>query len=454
MKKIIFLMCIVFIVAGCASKRYTKQGEKFEEAGLYKDAGEYYYEAVKRKNSNVDAKLGLRKNGQLTLDAKVDNFMDYYKQGNNQQAVYAYLNAEDYYKKIKKVGVDLHFPENIKSYYEEAKASHLESQYIMGSSRLEYEQFSEAKRIFAGIIDIDPNYKDVKGKYKIARYEPNYRQAIEFLDNGKFRKSYYAFENLLQSAGDYKQAMVLQEEALEKATLVIFVNDFKNAAKVDKALATNLTDKVREQIRELENPFISLKDKESLDVDIYKYGREVDLKAARLAGIHIILNATIQSSLKVESKLKKTTQKGYIKEVIKMVNDDGVEKESVTYHKTNYTEFEAQNEAGLDLKYQFVSTQSGENIMSGRFNRKKDDEVHYVEFEGDKSKLVPGYWKNKERKSAEDVVRDEKKEVKALNRLLVAKRDIDSSHKLLNELLSKCVKEISRKADKYNPEID
>ena len=66
-KYLSWIMILVFLT-GCASKKFTKRGEKFEQAGLYEDAAEYYYQAVKRKGTNLDAKVGLRKNGQLLLD--------------------------------------------------------------------------------------------------------------------------------------------------------------------------------------------------------------------------------------------------------------------------------------------------------------------------------------------------------------------------------------------------
>lgn len=125
MKKILFILSVILLVAGCASKRYTKKAVKFEEAGLYEDAAEYYYQAVKKKDSNVDAKLGLRKTGQLTLDRKLSDFTFTYKQADYKKAVYNFLEAEKYYNKVKAVNVDLDFPDYHREYYEEAKGDYL-----------------------------------------------------------------------------------------------------------------------------------------------------------------------------------------------------------------------------------------------------------------------------------------------------------------------------------------
>ena len=98
MKNILFDFHVLLLVSGCASKRFTKQAAKFEQAGLYEDAAEYYYEAVKRKDSNVEAKLGLRKNGQITLENKLSAFMTAYNGADYQEAVYKYKDAESYQK--------------------------------------------------------------------------------------------------------------------------------------------------------------------------------------------------------------------------------------------------------------------------------------------------------------------------------------------------------------------
>ncbi|MCD4697238.1 MAG: hypothetical protein K8S16_13455 [Bacteroidales bacterium] len=452
MNKTILILLCAFLFTGCASKRYTKKASKFEEAGLYKDAAEYYYEAVKRKDSNVDAKLGLRKNGQLTLDNKLAVFMDYYKQANYKQAVYVYLNADEYYHKIKAVGVDLIFPENTRAYYEEAKSDFLGKKYIQGSELLDREEFSASLSIFTEIINIDENYKDIKEKYTIARYEPKYREGINLLDKAKYRKAYYTFDYILNGAGDYKQAFILKEESREKGTLAIIVTDFTYTKKQNRGVASHLTTKVRENINGLDNPFLKLVDPLTLDVAIFKYGGEVDMQAAHLAGVHAILFAEINDHKKFESKLKKTPKKGYIKEVIKLRNDEGGETESIIYHKTKYTEFEAKNEASLNLTYKMVSTLNSELLISDGFSRKKEDEVHYAVFDGKKKNLVPGYWKYKDKRSVEDVVRNEKKEVRALKRLLDSKHKIKTATAMLNELIEQSVKSITSKVDAYNPE--
>ncbi|MCF8369077.1 MAG: hypothetical protein K9G76_08530 [Bacteroidales bacterium] len=452
MSKYLLIFCCLLLLAGCASKRFTKKAGKFEEAGLYKDAAEFYYEAVKKKASNVDAKLGLMKNGQLTLDNKIETFTNYYQQANYQEAVYSFLQAEKYYNKIRAVGVDLEFPAEARVYYEESKSDYLGNQYLKGSELLDREEFSEALRIFSEIKKVDENYKDVKDKYIIARFEPKYREAIKLYEDEKFRKAYYTFEYILNETVNYKQAFVLKDECQKKATITIIVSDFNYSHKQQSSLAEFLSNNLRKEINQLDNPFLKLADPQSIEVPIFRYRGEVDMKAAEMAGIFAVIFAEVNDFNKYESKLSKTTKKGYLKEVVKIKNSEGVETEKVTYHKTEYSEFGANSEASINISYKMVATNNGELLISDAFSRKKTDEVHYAIYEGENKNLVPGYWKYKERGSAEDVVKDEKKEVRQLKNLLDARKELKSGTDMLNELIVQAISSISTKVDHFNPE--
>jgi len=451
MQRIIFFLCIVFLVAGCASKRYTKKGAKFEEAGLYEDAANNYYEAARRKSSNVDAKLGLRKTGQITLDQKLDDFLNAYKQGNNNKATYEFINAEAYYNKVKGVGVNLSFPENYRTYYEEAKSNYLGKKYIEGLEKLDREEFEDAMLIFNEIKSIDENYKDVKEQFIIAKYEPRYRDAVQFLETEYFRKAYYGFESIIAGAGDYKQSRILQEEAREKATITVLVIGFIGGTRNSSDKASTITTNIKGRISNSESPFLRLIDDSNIKGSLYEDG-EINLQVANLSGIDAILSGELLNFGKRNGKLEETPKRGYIKEIEKIRNQQGEEVEKVVYHKTNYSEFYAQNGASLNVNYEVISTANSEVLLSRSFSKQKTDEVHYAVFEGDKNKLVPGYWKYKKGKSEEDEIKDNKKDVRALKRLLKASRKMQSSDQLLNKLLTECVAEITSKVEEYNPE--
>jgi hypothetical protein len=451
MKKIGLIISILLLVTACASKRYTKQAAKFDKAGLFEDAASYYFEAVKRKDSNVEAKLGLRKNGQLTLEKKLDAFMKAYQGADEQKAVYSYKEAETYYKKIKAVGVDLNFPESYKAYYDEAKGDFLNKKYVDGIEKLNREDFTGARKVFDEILKIDPGYKDVSEKNKIAKYEPMYREANQLLENGSYRKAFNKFSEILSGTGGYKQSAALKEEALEKGTLSILITDFTVTNYSNRDAATAITAKVKGQLGKLNNPFIKLMDRTAMNSSLFEKG-SVNLQAANLAGIRAVLSGNVAEISQTQGKVNKTTQRGYIKEVIITKDEAGQEIEKIKWHKTEYTEYETENKAKLNVSFKLVSTENGEVLVSDVINISNSDKVHYAKFDGEKKNLVPGYWKYKESSSPEDVIKNNPGDINALKQLLNAKQTIQTTASLLDELMNHAGETVAQKINKYNPE--
>lgn len=418
---------------------------------MYQDAAEYYLKAIRKKDSNVEAKLGLRKTGQLALDQKLDKIKSAYQRADYKEAVYHYIEAENYYNKIGSVGVSLSFPEIYKSYFEESKSDYIGKRYGEGVDKLNREEFEASQRIFREIMDIDPDYKDVHDKYIIATYEPIYRQANEYLENERYRRAYYAFLEVIQGAGSYKQSLVLKDEALEKGTLTILVSDFTYAQSDARQVAEKFTSEIKAELSNSDNPFIKIIDPSLIGTDIYKYGK-VDVETAKLAGIKAILNGEIKNLSIRAGRLNSQRKKGFIKEVNRVKNKDGTEVVDVKYLKTNYMEFQVKNSVQMDVVFQLISTDNGAIISSDQWSQTNQDEVYYATFEGNADKLVPGYWKYNSSDSDEDVILDNYNDVNKLQRLLKADRRIKTVSALQDELLENIAKKLTQKVESYNPD--
>ena len=443
MKKILLILSVILLVAGCASKRYTKKAVKFEEAGLYEDAAEYYYQAVKKKDSNVDAKLGLRKTGQLTLDRKLADFSSAYKQSDYKKAVYNYLEAEKYYNKLAVVKIELDFPEYYKEYYEEAKGDYLNKKYADGLDKLNREDFTAALVVFEEIKKIDANYKDVNDLFITAKYEPMYRDASQFLETGLYRKAYYTYETIISGAGSYKQSVALKDEAQEKGTITILVTSLNYQNYRYGETASKITADFKSKLYETKNPFIKVIDASSLSSDIIQNG-QINMKAANLAGIKAIFSGTVTDVSTINGRLDKDEKRGYIKEVTKTKDKDGKEVEHVKYNKTTYLEYEQINKASLSLNFKVVSTEDNAVMVSDMIDLNNSDRIHYATYSGDKNKLIPS--------NSEGKPKDNKSDINSLQRLLKADKSIKSSETLLNEIMTQSVSKITDKIDKYNPE--
>ena len=101
------------LLLGCSgSKSYSKRGDKLDEAGLYAEAAEMYLQAARRNNKNVDAKIGLKKTGQMLLNDKLSDFFKNVAMGDNRaEAVATYLDAKAYVDRVAYTGVTLEIPD-------------------------------------------------------------------------------------------------------------------------------------------------------------------------------------------------------------------------------------------------------------------------------------------------------------------------------------------------------
>lgn len=455
MQRLLLFLSIVLLMVSCASKRYARKAEEFEKAGLYQDAAEFYYKSASKNEKNVDAKLGLRKNGQKVLEEKLAAFQSAHKNSNHEEAVHAFQEARDYYDKVKGVGVELSIPQRYENYYQESKKIYLEKRYAEGVNELERENYDKSLRIFREIRSIDGSYKDVEEKFTVARYQPLYEKGNDQLENGLYRSAYRTFGRVVEGAGNYKQALSLQKEALNKATVDILIPGFRAMhyrlrRKNDEAALNN---KLKGSLNKLDNPFIKLIDESHVGEDIYRRGsREIDHQAASLAGVDAVFMGKILRLSSGEGDLEKSDKRGYVKEEVKKENDQGETVTDYEYYKTNYQEYKKENYATVEISYQLISTDKGEILVTDQFRIRETDKVHYAEFKGDDDQLVPGYWVYSKRDHRRDEVKDNNQDVRELQKLLDAERELKSPSELKSHLYDQAVERIVEKIDQYNPE--
>lgn len=314
------------------------------------------------------------------------------------------------------------------------------------------EEFKAAQKIFKEIINVEQNYKDAAEKYSQAKLEPVYRQANAYYENEMYRSAYYAYDQIVREKAQYKQALSLKNEAREKATINILVNDFKFSHQSYMQTAKLVTSGIKSELIELNNPFVNLIDGASVWDRIYKNGK-LDLAAARLLGIKAILNGSVLNIKKNNGKLIKETKKGYLKEVRKTVDKEGKTVYVTDYKKTEYNQFQLKNTADLHLDFNLVSTDNNQIIVSELYKLNNTNEVKYATYNGDKDKLVPGYWKSRSSNlSQQDIVKDNRSDVRGLQSLLSANKKVKPVSVLIEELTDKSVGKIVKKIDEYNPE--
>ncbi|ALO15511.1 hypothetical protein L21SP5_01871 [Salinivirga cyanobacteriivorans] len=449
----LFLLSLTLVLlTGCAAHRYAKKAEKFDEAGLYKDAAEFYYESVKRKRTKVETKLGLQKNGQLVLNDLLTEFEKDYQQNETQEAVYSYEAAKNYHDKVAGVGVDLTFPDRYHAYYDEVKNTFIADKYIEASEHLDREEFDKAATIFKEIVRISPNYKDARRKLETAVYEPHYRKANNYFDEGQYRSAYYLFEQIAQETGGYKDATNLQQEAREKGTIDILIPALEISGTARRTNPVSLSE-ITNAIAEQQNPFINIVDKSAFSQNkIKNRDGSYNLKALNLAGVEAVLHVQINDVKKIEGKTHVKTERGYIKEVHVYKDDEGVERKKETFSKTTYKVYNKTNSASVRMSYKMLSTATASLMITDDLKDTRTDAVEFGRYQGDLKKLVPGYWKSRKYDSDEDVIHDNTYRIRQLRRLMNASDKITKVSYLLESAADNVVARLASAVDNYNPE--
>ncbi len=461
MKYILSLLLIaILLLSGCKSKRLVNKAVKLENSGLYTDAANMYYYSLDANSNNIEAKVGLQRTGQMVLEDRIKAFKEQYNNGSTKDAVYTFRNAEAYYKKLSVLGVKLELSEEQRAYYNEVEDLYLNKSYQDAVKALNLEEFNSAEPIFSEILAIKANYKDAKSKWVIAKYEPIYLAGTDNLANRLFRKAYYDFATIIDRTGGYKNSLELKNEALENAMITIAIVPFSYHNSREKEFASKLETKLIRNINNLKSPFyrvVSDRVVQSSPLTNYNGNPTKHIQSLKSVGAKVEAKAILTGSViriyRKTGKLQRTERRGYTKRTIEVVNKTTNEKEKkIVYDKVVYYEYRKKNLVQISLKYALTRMDNGEIVVSDIFTKERTDEIRYAGFNGNYKSLVPGYWKDKNKKSDSDKIYDDRSSVYQLRNLFNNKREISSTYQIETYLLGQASSSIAKHISNYNPE--
>lgn len=431
-------ICLIFFIFGmffwgtsCLSQKYTKKGMEYEQMGLKIEAAEYYYQALVRKTDNIEAKLGLKRTGQMVLDDYLQKIDESYTRENNALTVEEYQKARKYYQALSKLGVDLNLPPQYQQYYEEAKNAYLEELYLSAIQYLNNQEFETAETALRQIISLNANYRDSKEKLKTAICEPKYLNIIRLIEAKKYRTAYFDILDLENKADSYKDIVDLKRECLEKGAIFIIVSPITSKTG-NSTVAESVRLSLMRKLQNLNDPFLHILEQET----------------TALSSKTMILSCEVQSVNYIAGKLSKTEEKGWLKKV--HVNQETGEKK-IEYNKVNYYLYQQQRSLDLNINYKLTDQRLQRVVASNSKNFSATDALRYATFDGSYKDLVAGYWKNKSTSfnSKEDRIDDNWISNQALQRLLKAPRTIKEYHILLEEVKASSVQMIAKDIQEF-----
>lgn len=457
--KIIVILLMVFIFSSCTSKRNVNKALKYDEAGMFQEAAAHYLRSLAAKPTNMDARLGLMRTGNLVLEEKLTAFTTHHRNRQHKEAVYAFFDAEKYYNNVARVGVKLEFPDQNKVYFNESKEEYLSHLYQEGLKALNVEAFATAEPLLAEIINIDAAYKDSHVHWVTAKYEPIYRNGLTLVENGLHRKAYYTFDKILKENGSYKESISLKDQSLKAATITIGVLPYYVQENGFRITATELWAKTINEIHQIKSPFYKLINDPAISnipyLDKMK-DPQVALNLIQQTGVNIsaqaILYAKIIRFSERTTPLSKTEKPAYLKKATEITTATGLKESRTDYIKTTYLEFTRQSKSLLTVEFTLLNLKTGEIMVTDVFTLEDGDNLEYAEFSGDSKNLVPGEWKKKDTSSEADKIYDDGTSIKKLQDKLTVKKEFREGQQLTAQLIQNASQRIAQKIEQYNPE--
>lgn len=428
------------------SKAMTKKGQKLEEAGMYSEAANMYYVALRKKSTNVDAKIGMKSTGQAVLNGMIDRFATARASGNKKDAVYAFREADDYVKKIKGVGVDLNLAEFYRQDYVEVKDAYLNDLYEEGSTLLEAEKYSDAEKLFDEIGRLDPGFRDAGALKDIAYLEPLYNKGVHAADAGKYREALGYFDKVVQRQSDYKDSQDRRKQVIDAGRFPVAVMPFSNATNTSGLDAT-LSAYTLQALASVDDPFLKVVDRDNLQaiLDEQRLGMSgvIDettaVNVGALTGAKAIVTGTVLTYGVNQGRVRSTEQPGYESYQVKVYNEQEQKYFYETkYRKTAYREYYGESTANLSFQFKMISLETGEVMVTKIIERSERDAVRYTTYEGDAKNLFPA--------TSNGINLNRAARNELLN-MMQARRELKTTEQLSTDLYKTVGHELSREID-------
>jgi tetratricopeptide (TPR) repeat protein len=440
--RVIFFFCILSLFTACKGpKYYTKLGVKQEASGLSAEASESYFSALRQKRNYVEAQAGMKRTGQIVLNQKLVDFGRKKTMNTPREAVYAFVDAQEYQQKIAGIGVTLEIGEMYQNDFDEIKKTYINELYEKGTSQLEQEQFKEAEINFKEISKFNPNFKDAKDLQDIAYLEPLYKDGKAMFEAGRYRTAYESLSKVVEKRSNYKDASSLKSKSLEKGTVTIALLPFTNGTKSSGA-EVGLSAYTLAALTSIKDPFLRIVDRENMMTILQEQKLQlsgiVDDKTAvevgKIVGAQIILTGSI---LKLDEKKgnvvreRRTAFQAFQEKQVSNGQTIMVTK----YRPIEFDYYYGKSYSAIDAQMKLISLQTGELLKTALINKKAEDEVYYARSDFNKETLYPNEGGNVQ--TAHD-------KVQGFRNLFTIQRDLKSTEELSSDAYKQATAEMAQ----------
>jgi len=456
------LLLILVLTACNGPKKLTKKGNALSEAGIHKEAVEFYMKALSKDRAHVDAINGLRKSGSAVLNDLQSDFFRAYSNSDYKIAVYIYRDMEKFQTRLNKMNAELKIPRHYQEDYKSAKSKYLDQRFEEANELMGRENFVGAENVFKEIKSIEPNYggEDLSNLMEISKLEPPYRDGNNQLDLNKNRSAYYAFKKVTSINSNYKDVKIKMEEALELAQYTIAILKFKNFS-YERGAEARISSIMMDQLIKNKGPFLKILDRSSMDKIIKEQYLSMNgwvsgngaVKTGELLGAKAILSGKIITVSKTAEAPKSKIVRAYKKRVVKTYNKSTDSYTTNTfYDKVSYKNYQGYNNVRIVFQFMLVSAETGEVLLSDVAEKNTRSAVDYNIYGGNYKDLVPGSWEYTWKKTPSDKVDPSRSGVRNLRSKFTTSKTLMPMSSLMSEAFDTVGKTAAQKVYLYNPE--
>jgi len=461
--KLLSSIAFALLLISCnGPKSLTKKGNKFSEAGIHDQAVTYYLKALNKKGSYVDAQVGLLNSGRAILNELSSKFFQAYSKGDHKTAVYAYLDMEQFVDRVSNYTSKISIAQSYKDDFQDSKRIYVESRFDQANNLISEDKFKAANSIFEEIEKIEPNFEgqDFEALKELALLEPYYRRGSKDLNNQKFRSAYGEFKFIEGENPNYKDAKFKLSDALENAQYTIGLMKFENLS-YDKSVSEYLSSEITDNILKSGNPFVKIIDRSNMDRIVKEQmmnmsgvtNGSVAIQAGELVGAKALLLGTVLKVTKVSQAPRVSKVKAYSSYQVKLYDAETKKTYQETrYKKTSYNQYDGFNKVTISFKYQLISTETGQILLSDIIEKSSKSEVSYATYEGNYKKLVPGEWKYLNSASTSDAVNTKGSARRKMKSKFTANTKLTTVTQIQADLQSKIAKIGAGAILNFNPE--
>ncbi|MEN9333020.1 MAG: hypothetical protein RLY35_200 [Bacteroidota bacterium] len=396
MRILLFLFVALSLVACKGPKYYTKLGTKQEASGLTTEASNSYYAALMRKRSYIDAQIGMKRTGQTVLNQKMAEFGRKKAMGTAKEGVYAYLEADEYRKRINNVGVNLEVSQIYLDDFDAVKSQYVAELYEKGTSHLEKEEYRDAEVTFKELTKFDPNFKDAKDLGDVAYLEPLYKDGKSMLEAGRYRSAYESLNKVLAKKSSYKNALELKNQSLEKGTITVALLPFSNGTRTQNA-EVSMSAYTLSALTNIKDPFLRVVDRENMMAILQEQKLQLSgvvddataVEVGKIVGAQVILTGTVLNYDEKRGNVNRETRTAYQAYNERQVSN-GQEVVVTKYKPVDYSSYYGKSYCSMDAQVKLISLKTGELLKTNMITKKLEDEVYYAKADLDRNTLYPG----------------------------------------------------------------